>query len=314
MAMSSDTRRRLVLYGLSVVVLAGLGYGGFVYQADADFDTLIGNAEALANYGQPKDAIEIAEQALAERPDHRYAHIIIAHSYTRMGEFDRAVTYYRRAVDLTPLDDQSRDSLVLYFADSLAQAGKVEDAVKEIDGVLERSPSLLDAYVVKASICHAEGDSATAKAALLAGMKQLPDAHRLPSLLAEIEFDGGEIDAARSHLREAERLAADQSQRLESDLSGLENMPEADSLRAEAAALTKSRAGISLGLARVYASEGDQKGAEREVLAAAALDRRLTAVTVHTDKILKPLVDVPEVAAGLKGTASNPEPTTEKKN
>jgi tetratricopeptide (TPR) repeat protein len=302
--MNAETRKRVVLYGLTLVVLSGLAYGGFVYEADPDFDTILGNAEGLANYGRPDDGIELAKTALAERPDHRYAHIIIAHCYTRMEEFDRAITWYRRAVELTPQDDSTRDPLILYLAEALARAGMEEEAHAEADGVLERSPDLLSAYVFKASLCHATGDSEGAMATLRTGMENLPDAHQLPSLLAEIEYEVGDVDGARRHLQQAEKMARTRLDELEADLEGLEGMPEANPLRSEAAGLKQALAGVFLGLARICAAEGNQHGAELRILDAAALDRRLTARTVASDELLKPLLDVPEVAAGLTSTAS----------
>ena len=112
--MSPNTRKRAVLYGLGVLVIAGLAYGGFVYESEPDFEQLVASAEVCASYGTPDQGIEYAERGLRMRPNHRYLHLVIARCYERKGDWDRVAEYYQRAFDLSPVDDGNRWLLALH--------------------------------------------------------------------------------------------------------------------------------------------------------------------------------------------------------
>ena len=85
--MQTETKRRLALYPLALMVLCGLVYGGFIYQADPDAQTLVNSAEILAQCGMFDEAIARGKEALAQEPGHLYGHVVVAYAYPLIQHF-----------------------------------------------------------------------------------------------------------------------------------------------------------------------------------------------------------------------------------
>ncbi len=148
--MTAENRKRLILYSVALILIAGLAYGGFVYKARPEAATLVGSAEILAQTGLFDKAMESARQALEQEPENRYAHIILAHCLGQVGKYDQSVSHYRQAVALSDPAEPKTDSLKLYLAEMLIQAGHPAEAAKLAEGVLEVGESG-GAYVVLAA-------------------------------------------------------------------------------------------------------------------------------------------------------------------
>lgn len=154
--MTAENRKRVVLYAATLLLLVGLAYGGFVYKAEPDASTLVGSAEVLAQTGVFDKAMENARRALAQEPDNRYAHIILAHCLGQVGKYDEAVSHYRRAVELSDPKEPTTDSLRLYLGEMLIAAGQPAEAARIAESVLETEESL-SAHYVLAAARRAEG-------------------------------------------------------------------------------------------------------------------------------------------------------------
>ncbi len=149
--MTAANRKRVVLYSVVVLLVAGLAYGGFVYKADADAGTLVGSAEVLAQTGLFDKAMENARRALAQEPENRYAHIILAYCLGQVGKFDEAVSSYRRAVELSDPEDEGTDSLRLYLGEMLIQSGRPDEAIRLAESVLKVDENLGARYILAAA-------------------------------------------------------------------------------------------------------------------------------------------------------------------
>jgi tetratricopeptide (TPR) repeat protein len=134
--MTKETWKRLILYSTALLLLAGLAYGGFIYQAEPDVATLVSSAEILAQTGGFDQAMVNARRALEQEPDHRYAHIILAYCLGQVGEFGGSVAHYRRAVELSDPKEGKTDSLRLYLGEMLIRAGDPAGAARLAEGVL----------------------------------------------------------------------------------------------------------------------------------------------------------------------------------
>ena len=124
----NDTQRRLVGYGVSTVVLVALGYGGFVYQAEADTMSLLSFAEVhlkLAkshpetdSEGNPNpikqtllaQAREFIERARSQDPDFLPCVEMDAFCRAQEGRYVEAATLYASARESQGANPASRSS------------------------------------------------------------------------------------------------------------------------------------------------------------------------------------------------------------
>lgn len=299
--MGSRTVRRLVLYSIGVLVLAGLGYFGFVYEADPDYGTIVSSARMCAEFGEPDDGLAWAEKALAIEPDDRYVHLIVARCYQRKKEWDRALASYQRAWELTPVDDPNRETILLYRAEVLESAGRADEAIREVEAVTERSPEALSAWYLLGRLHEAAERFGAAKQAYSSAREQAPEDFEPVALLAFLAERQGDRAAARSLLTEALALVA----ALRGNAPGNQPMPassEPEPAVVEQYMLQRKHAEIELGLAKLLVADGDVDAAEDHLVAAAAIDRRLTLRHVRTEELLAPFRGSERLRAVLTGS------------
>jgi tetratricopeptide (TPR) repeat protein len=149
--MTAENKKRIVLYSVTLLLMAALAYAGFVYRADPDVDTLVGSAEVLAQTGVYDKAIENARLALEQEPENRYAHIIMAHCLDQVGNHDEAVEHYRIAVKLSDPKDPQTDSLRLYLGEILIRAGHPDESAELAGKILETGENRNARFVLAAA-------------------------------------------------------------------------------------------------------------------------------------------------------------------
>jgi len=302
--MSPNTKKRIALYGAGLLLLAGLAWGGFVYEAEPDFDQLVNSAEANASYGLPDEGIRWAERALRMKPDDRYVHLILAQCYLRKQDFDRAAEYYQRGFDLTPVDDPNREVLVLHRAEALAAGDRMDEAIREASTVTGRSPDLLSGWYVLGRLHLRRGDHGKARTAFREAAERAPDDFEPLALLAAVAEEQGNGVEARTLLLEAERRVAVLSGAALAEFGDAEPTVENLPRRREIDLLMGKHAEIELGLARLLAAEGAASAAEDRLVAAAGLSRRATSRSLREEKLFLPFRESARLRAALAGTAA----------
>lgn len=88
------------------------------------------------------DVLHQLETAAAENPQDSEAQAALGNYYANTGNFDLAVTYYERAVQLSPQDWTIR----LTFAQALMTNRKLADAELQFDKILEAEPQNATAW------------------------------------------------------------------------------------------------------------------------------------------------------------------------
>ena len=88
------------------------------------------------------DVLHQLETAAAENPQDAEAQAALGNYYANTGNFDLAVTYYERAVQLSPQDWTIR----LTFAQALMTNRKLADAELQFDKILEAEPQNATAW------------------------------------------------------------------------------------------------------------------------------------------------------------------------
>jgi type IV pilus assembly protein PilF len=266
--MTTNARQRLLLYPVLGLTLAGLLYAGFVYRAEPDVPTLVNSAEILAQAGVFDKAIENAERALRQDPDHPYAHVILGYAYGQSDRHQDSVLHYRRAVELTPVTEPARASLRLYHAEALLAAGRAEEAASEAEAVFAEFPGEHQANYVLGQARKAQGRVADARSAFAAARDAAPEDPEPLLLLAGLAEESGD-------LREAETLLG------------------------EAVAVSGGGAEALLRRAMVREARADHEGAVLDTVAAALKSRGFTSRSLAQNESLSKLRDDPRVIAAL---------------
>jgi tetratricopeptide (TPR) repeat protein len=198
--MRSETKRRLIAYPIAVVVLSGLVYGGFVYEAEPDAFQLFNSAEILAKIGEFDKAIIDAERGLRQEPENRYAHIIVAYCYGEKGDYERSLEHYRRALELTEDADETRGVLRLHLAETLLEAGHPAAAESEARAVVEAEPGQHQAWHIIGKARVATGRLEDAREAYRTAAATASDDPTPLVLLAGLEEEQGRKPEAARHM------------------------------------------------------------------------------------------------------------------
>ncbi|MCU0724736.1 MAG: tetratricopeptide repeat protein [Planctomycetes bacterium] len=266
--MTRNTRHRMLLYPAAVLILAALGYAGFLYRAEPEVPQLVNSAEVLAQAGVFERAIEDAERALRQDPDHPYAHVILGYAYGQTGSHGKSVHHYRRAVELTPAAEPTLSALRLYLAEALLAGGNPADCVREAEAVLAEWPREYQANYVLGRAFLAMGRPADARAAFEAARAAAPGDPEPLLLLAGLAESAGD-------LREAERVLG------------------------EAVDVSAGSAEALLRRAMVREARADHEGAVLDTLAAAKKSRAYTSRSLARNDSLSKLREDPRVVAAL---------------
>jgi len=301
--MSGDLRKRIALYGIGALLLAGFVWAGFIRTPEPSYGQLVSSAEACAQYGLPDEGIRWAERALEIDPNDRFVHLVLAHCYLRKEDHDRAALCYQRSFDLTPVTDPNRELLVLYRAEAIAAGDRVEEAIRVTETVTERRPDLLAGWYTLGRLCMRQGMHDRARIAFNEAARRAPEDFEPLALLATLEEAQGNRDVARKQYREAELRLRLLSARKHETLGDAEPTMENLAQRQEMTVLRQKHVEILLGLARVHAADGASGEAEAKLIAAAGLDRRTTSRSIRTEELFAPYRDSERLRAALTGTA-----------
>jgi arylsulfatase A-like enzyme/Tfp pilus assembly protein PilF len=138
--------------------------------------------------GQLERGIEQYRRALELKPDYDLAVTNIANTYRRMGRDDDAAAGYERLLQVSPRNAQARFQL----AQIRAEQGRLPEAQTLISEALELEPELAGAHNVLGIIRFKQGDPAGGAAAIRAALETNPElsgAHFNLALMAEERGD-----------------------------------------------------------------------------------------------------------------------------
>jgi tetratricopeptide (TPR) repeat protein len=204
--MTSENRKRLLLYPAILALLSGLVYGGFIYKAEPDAGMLVSSAEVLAQAGLLDEAVENAQRAIRQEPDNRYAHIILGYAFGGLGKADRSAEHYGRAVALSDAAEENTDALKLYYAEALIAAGRTSEAVAVAREVMEREEGTCQARFTLAQALIAEKKYEDARSEYEQCRKLVPENYEPVALLAALAEEEGKQEEALRLYREAQTL------------------------------------------------------------------------------------------------------------
>ncbi len=138
--------------------------------------------------GQPERGIAQYRRALELKPDYDLAVTNIANTYRRMGRDEDAAAGYERLLQVSPRNAQARFQL----AQIRAEHGRLPEAQALISEALELEPELAGAHNVLGIIKFKQGDAAGGAAAIQAALESNPElsgAHFNLALMAEERGD-----------------------------------------------------------------------------------------------------------------------------
>ena len=127
----------------------------------------------------------------------------IGEAFIRSGEYDAAIGYLRRAVDLAPYHLRFRQKLASAYGD----AGQLHAAVAEYDALLAEDPTFEDAYNNRGFVHLQLGDLAAAEADFRAALQLDPDVEMALANLASLYFNTGRTAEAQPYAERLVRLA-----------------------------------------------------------------------------------------------------------
>jgi tetratricopeptide (TPR) repeat protein len=151
--------------------------------------------EAAVEY---RNAIQI-DSAFAQ------ARLKLAESYARMGNVPLALQEYVRAADLLPADSD----LQLTAARYLLAAGKADDALARVDGVLKRHPDNIAAHVLRGNALGGLNDLENALAEIEEAIRLDPSEGTTFTQLGLVQMALGRRQEAETAFQRAVTLAPD---------------------------------------------------------------------------------------------------------
>jgi len=117
----------------------------------------------LMHFDETAKAISFFEKAVAEDPNYSDAYNNLGFAYEKLGRFDTAISYYKKAVSnlLYPTPEKSYISM----GNSYYRLGKYEDAISAYKEAIKRAPGLSLTYF-RMALCYNAlgryGDASTA--------------------------------------------------------------------------------------------------------------------------------------------------------
>ena len=148
--------------------------------------------------GEIEPALNNAQKALAEDPDHAQAHNVIATIHQQLRQYDEAERHFRIALGLTPNDPYLLMAWGNFLCDRNDFAGAAAQYQQALNNPLFNAPWVAE---TRAGICaRRAGQAATAEQALRRALSANPG--YVPALLemGELEYDQGRQRSAKGYL------------------------------------------------------------------------------------------------------------------
>ncbi|MDH3947841.1 MAG: type IV pilus biogenesis/stability protein PilW [Gammaproteobacteria bacterium] len=161
----------------------------------SDYNAQLGLA--YINQGRYEIAQNKLKKAIEQNPDNAVAHHYMAELYRRLGEFDKAETHFKEALDLAP----KNSSLLNNYGVFLCDAKKYKEAYTYFDKVLKDPlyPSKGSVYENIGLCAQSEGNLKTAEENLRFALRLNPQSPKSLLAMAQISFDKQKYAASRKY-------------------------------------------------------------------------------------------------------------------
>jgi tetratricopeptide (TPR) repeat protein len=133
---SSRWKRRVALYLVSVVVVAGFVFAGWFYEAPPDYDAQQSRVFELVGQGNHDEARQLFATMKARMPTDVRVPMLRAWMEDGLGHPDVARAAYYEALPLC-INDAQRVEIILALADLSRRQGKVDEALEYVADVAE---------------------------------------------------------------------------------------------------------------------------------------------------------------------------------
>lgn len=111
-----------------------------------DLELKLNYSSTLSTLEHTEEAIDILTQIILSDPNFVFAYKALAHIYYKEASYEKALEYSKKASSIEPEDEDAH----FVMGCSLLNLGKKEDAVKEIQKVIEINPNFDSAWLVDA--------------------------------------------------------------------------------------------------------------------------------------------------------------------
>jgi type IV pilus assembly protein PilF len=190
---------RLLLAGLLALGLSACGTTSHATHVTNQHDAAAFNVQLGIDYMNQGDlarAKDKLDRALKENSDSPDVHSARAQLFEKMGEIKQADEEFRTALRIAPNDPRMQNNYAVY----LCQNGRTDDGVKRFmtaaHNPLYNTP---EAAYTNAGVClHAAKRDDEARADFVRALQQKPDFSEAAFQLANLEFQHGELPAARA--------------------------------------------------------------------------------------------------------------------
>jgi Flp pilus assembly protein TadD len=160
---------------------------------------------ALVRSDRAQEAQEVFSRLLAEHPDVPELDVVLGQAYAAQGDFETAVTWLRRAIDLAPgVADANAALGVIYL-----KQGRLSAAAEALRAELATHPGDLKARYTLATVLDLDGHSDDALVELRAIVAARPTYADARYLFGKILLARGSSADAVAHLEMAARLSPD---------------------------------------------------------------------------------------------------------
>ena len=189
---------------------AAVLYRSYVQKKPADVATRMALANVLAHEQQWADAAAELQQVLQAKPNQVQAQALLAQCYEQLGDADKALAAYQRAIHLDPNDRGSRqayDRLKKYFDEeplrkgyAALEKGDWKQGAEEFANYLQKHPQDNDVALRIARIYSAHEDFDSARRYYDRLLKAKPDDPALRRERLQMEMWARNYGAARQQL------------------------------------------------------------------------------------------------------------------
>jgi tetratricopeptide (TPR) repeat protein len=160
-------------------------------------------SDALIQKGEPKQALEVVEQALRRLPDSPMLLTAWGKALRKIGRTDEAFTAYEQALAKEPNWYFAQEQL----AEILAEKGEKKKALALLDKAQQTQPSYLGLYVTRWKVHHLQGDYDDAIKAAEAAVQCKPQSDTAHHILATALYLKQKYPEAAAEYRIATKLA-----------------------------------------------------------------------------------------------------------
>ncbi len=166
-------------------------------------DNLGAGMEAVQNL-EYDSALELFEAALAEGEDERQVCRGFGLAYMGLSDYDKAIAYFERALQLSDGTPRSMDyDISYYLATAYYRNGQSDEAINTYDAILALKPEEKEAYYLRGCVKLYSGDYENAKTDFDAAIALDGDDYNRLINIYNVLTDNGYKEVGREYLQQA---------------------------------------------------------------------------------------------------------------